>query len=336
MATFDQLSAEQRAIIELVLKQGQSYEELGDTLDMSTARVRKLARSALITLSPVSAAQVDEDWRGPIADYLLGQQSGSDSTSTRSHLRRSETARAWSRSLLDSLDQFYDPANLPTIPAGNGGPPPPKPKSAKKAEAAQDGDDSAPDGDGAPRTGLSPEARAILMRRRIAGAAALALVALLALLVWPVGLLMGDDDEKADAGNNRRAAPRVIGQLVLKPVEGAKGAGVAAIAQRGKQRQLIVQARVTPNKNREAYEVWLYNSDTDARSLGAQVTDRQGTYQGAGPLPRDFARFKFIELSREPVDENRRHSGNSVLRGRIADFVAPPPPSAGGQTQTQP
>ena len=343
MATFDQLSAEQRAIIELVLKQGQTYEALGETLGMSTARVRKLARSALVTLSPVSAAQVDEDWRGPIADYLLGQQSGSDSTSTRSHLRRSETARAWSRSLLDSLDQFYDPANLPTIPAGNGGPPPAKPKPAKKAEAPQDGDDSAPDGDdsapdgdGAPRAGLSPEARAIVMRRRIAGAAALALVALLALLVWPVGLLTGDDDDKADAGNKPRPAPRVIGQLVLKPVEGAKGAGVAAIAQRGKQRQLIVQARVTPNKNREAYEVWLYNSDTDARSLGAQVTDRQGTYQGAGPLPREFARFKFIELSREPVDENRRHSGNSVLRGRIADFVAPPPPSADGQTQTQP
>ena len=32
MATFDQLSAEQRAIIELVLKQGQSYDELGDML----------------------------------------------------------------------------------------------------------------------------------------------------------------------------------------------------------------------------------------------------------------------------------------------------------------
>lgn len=343
MATFDQLSAEQQAIIELVLKQGQTYEALGETLGMPTTRVRKLARAALVTLSPVSAAQVDEDWRGPIADYLLGQQSGSDSTSTRSHLRRSETARAWSRSLLDSLDQFYDAANLPTIPSGDGGaPPPPKPKFAREAKYPQkaqgakepgEATASAPDGDDAPGARLSPEARTIVMRRRIAGAAAVALVALLAILVWPVGVLTGGDDDKADAGKTRRPAPRVIGQLVLKPVEGAKGAGVAAIAQRGRQRQLIVQARVNPNRNREAYEVWLYNSDTDARSLGAQVTDRQGTYQGAGPLPRDFARFKFIELSREPVDENRKHSGNSVLRGRIADFVAPPPPAAKGQTQ---
>ena len=36
---------------------------------------------------------------------------------------------------------------------------------------------------------------------------------------------------------------------------------MAAIAERGKERSLVVQARVVPNKNREAYEVWLYNSD---------------------------------------------------------------------------
>ena len=52
MATFDQLSAEQRAIIELVLKQGQSYDELGDMLGMPTSRVRELARDALVRLSP--------------------------------------------------------------------------------------------------------------------------------------------------------------------------------------------------------------------------------------------------------------------------------------------
>ncbi len=337
MATFDQLSAEQRAIIELLLKQGQTYEALGKTLGISTARVRELARSALVTLSPVSASQVDEEWRGPIADYLLGQQSASESTSTRDHLRRSETARGWARSLLDSLDQFYDAGNLPTIPTGEAGAPP-APKRAKKEKAPTEAGASASDGDQAPRGELSPEARAIVLRRRIAGAAAFAVVALLAILVWPGGVLTGDDDDdnKADAKGKQAAAPRVIGQLALKPVEGAKGVGVAAIAQQGKKRQLIIQARLTPSRNREAYEVWLYNSDTDARSLGAQVTNQQGTYQGLAPLTSDFARFKFIEISREAVDENKGHSGRSVLRGRIEDFVAPPPPTAQGGPQPQP
>ena len=42
MATFDQLSDEQRAIVELVLQQGKSYEELAEMLDMPEARVREL------------------------------------------------------------------------------------------------------------------------------------------------------------------------------------------------------------------------------------------------------------------------------------------------------
>ncbi|MEJ7714672.1 MAG: sigma factor-like helix-turn-helix DNA-binding protein [Thermoleophilaceae bacterium] len=118
MATFDQLSAEQRAIIELVLKQNQQYEQLATMLGLPTSRVRELAREALVRLSPVSAAAVDDDWRGQLADYLLNQQTGPEATATKGHLRRSEAGRGWARSVLDSLEQFYDPASLPTIPAG--------------------------------------------------------------------------------------------------------------------------------------------------------------------------------------------------------------------------
>ena len=103
MATFDQLSDEQRAIVELVLQQGKSYEELAQMLDMPEARVRERARDALVDLAPLSARGVEEDWRGQLADYVLGQQDGPEVTATRGHLRRSEAARSWTRSLLDSL-----------------------------------------------------------------------------------------------------------------------------------------------------------------------------------------------------------------------------------------
>ena len=72
MATFDQLPAEQRAILELVLQRHQSYDDLASMLGMPTPRVRQLAREALAELSPRSAARVDMDWRGQVADYLLG------------------------------------------------------------------------------------------------------------------------------------------------------------------------------------------------------------------------------------------------------------------------
>src|SRR3954447_13475211 len=104
MATFDQLPADQRAIIELLLKRRRTYDALSDMLDMPSSRVRELARDALTELTPVSAARVDPDWRGQVADYVLGQQSGPESAATQGHLRRSEPARAWLVSLVDSLD----------------------------------------------------------------------------------------------------------------------------------------------------------------------------------------------------------------------------------------
>src|SRR5215203_2743496 len=121
MATFDQLSDEQRAIVELVLRRGKSYAELAGMLDMPEGRVRELARAALVELAPVSVAGVEEDWRGGLADYVLGQQAGPEVTATRGHLRRSEGARSWTRSLLDSLEQLYPNGDMPAIPEGERG-----------------------------------------------------------------------------------------------------------------------------------------------------------------------------------------------------------------------
>jgi hypothetical protein len=93
MATFDQLSPEQRAIVELVLRQGKTYSQLAEMLNLPEPRVRNLARDALVELAPVSVRGVEEDWRGQLADYVLGQQSGPEATATKGHLRRSEAAR---------------------------------------------------------------------------------------------------------------------------------------------------------------------------------------------------------------------------------------------------
>lgn len=338
MATFDQLSAEQRAIIELVLKQGQSYDELGEMLGMPTSRVRELARDALVRLSPVSAAAVDDDWRGQLGDYLLNQQSGPESTATRGHLRHSESARGWARSVLDSLEQFYTDGNIPQIPEGEAAPEPRRrrqrkakePKEPRKREPREP----------RRRRELSKGAAAAVRRRRIIGVGALAAIVLFGVLAWPGKvLLFKADDEPASARKASAATPRIVGQLVLRPQgnQGRNTAGIAVIAERSGRRQLIVQAQLPANKDREAYEVWLYNSKGDARSLGAQVTDQQGAFQGAGPLPGNFERFRFIDVSREKVDQERGHSGTSVLRGRISQIQAPPQNAGTGQgDQTAP
>jgi hypothetical protein len=314
MATFDQLSADQRAIVELVLQRGKSYDELADLLGMPEDRVRELARAALVTLTPVTAKQVESDWRAQLADYVLGQQTGPEATATKGHLRRSEPARAWTRSLLDSLETLYE-NGLPQVPAGERATRerrPRRPEREEKPEAARPS-----------RLTLSPAARDAVRRRRLlAGGSAVIVILLVAVLLWPIGVLTGDDDEGDKSSNASSPASQQAGQA----------AGIAVIAQRSNQRQVIVQATLAPNKQRQAYEVWLYNSPTDAKSLGAQVTNAQGTYQGAGPLPKDYARFKYIDVSLEPIDQNRAHSKTSVLRGKLPKLKQP---SAAKKNQAQ-
>jgi hypothetical protein len=319
MATFDQLSPEQRAIIELVLQRGKTYEELADLLAMPEGRVRELARSALVSLAPMTARRVEEDWRGQLADYVLGQQSGPESTATKGHLRRSEAARAWAHSLLDSLDTLYEDG-MPSIPEADRAARARRVRRGRRAvpEAVPE----APEEPAAPtRPGLSLEARKAVRRRRLfAGGAALLVAAAVAVLLWPVGVLTSDEDEGG-------------GQASTTPQAGSRvPAGIAVIAQRDGQRQVVVQAASLPtNRPREAYEVWLYNSPTDAKSLGAQVTDQRGTFQGAGALPSDYRRYRFVDVSREAIDQNRAHSGNSVLRGRIGKLRQAPKKVKKGQ-----
>ncbi|MBD0280944.1 MAG: hypothetical protein ICV69_01935 [Thermoleophilaceae bacterium] len=299
MATFDQLSAEQRAIVELVLQQGKSYEELAGMLEIPETRVRELARDALVELSPLSARRVEADWRGQLADYVLGQQVGPDATATKGHLRRSEPARTWALSLLDSLERLYPNGSMPAIPDGGGG------RVARRAPAA------AP---GARAVEPRPEAHAAIRRRRLMAAAGTAAALLLfAVLVWPIGVLTGDDESGPDQRVGTRAG--------AEQGASARGRGQAIIARQGGERappQIIVTASgLPPSTERSAYQVWLYNSEQDRKSIGAQVTDAQGTLQAGGQLPADYRQYRFIDVTEVAVNGQSLRTGRSVLRGLL-------------------
>jgi hypothetical protein len=314
MATFDQLSDEQRAILELVLQRGQSYENLSGKLALPEARVRELARDALVELAPVTAKKVEADWRGQLADYVLGQQAGPEATATRGHLRRSEAARSWARSLLDSLDGLHGDG-VPSIPdAERGGG-----RAAKRpSRAPEDKPDKAAAATSA-RTPLSRQARDAVRRRRLlVGGGVLALLLLVGLLLWPIGLLTGDDDsgspKKASTGGTPAAATS------------AKMQGQAIIAKQGttgKNQILVSAVGLKPSTAKQAYQVWLYNSQKDAKTLGFAAANKQGQLQGGAALPSDYRRFKFIDISAEPVDRQAAHSGVSIMRGPITLLSKP-------------
>jgi Anti-sigma-K factor rskA/Sigma-70, region 4 len=320
MATFDQLSPEQRAIVELVLRQGKTYDELADMLNLPEPRVRELARDALVELAPVSVRGVEQDWRGQLADYVLGQQSGPEATATKGHLRRSEAARSWARSLLDSLEQFYENGSVPAIPEGERG----------RRAAAAPREPRAREGGG----GLAAAGDPVVRRRLLAGAGALLLV-LLIVLVWPVGLLTGGDDDGGSSSASSTQTSQSTG--AQNQATSDQPAGIAIVVQRNGKKQLLVQAaNLAPSGQSEGYYVWLYNSPSDAKSLGGQVTDRQGNYQALGSFPADYKNYKFIDISRQQIgqDPNVKHSGNSVLRGPMPTLRASTSKKAAALGQT--
>ena len=300
MATFDQLPDEQRAIVELVLQQGKSYDELSDMLGIPEARVRERARDALVDLAPVSAQGVEEDWRGQLADYVLGQQAGPEETATRGHLRRSEAARSWTRSLLDSLEQLYPNGDLPAVPEGERG--------SRRGAAAAPRAAAATPGEPGP---LGPSAQAAVRRRRILAAAAGALVVLVAVLLWPIGLLTGDDDGNKSGGQAASNSPI-----------STKRQGAAIIAKSKGKTQVLVQAQgLKPSTQTTAYQVWLYDSDSKRKSLGATPTDKQGNLQVIGDLPADYKQWKYIDVTSVTVtgqgQDQQVKTGASVLRGLL-------------------
>ena len=327
MATFDQLAADQRAIIEIVLRQGKSYEQIGEMLDLPPARVRELAREALGELAPTTADLVDPQWRGQVADYILGEQTGPEAQATRGHLKRSEPARIWAYSLLDALADFYQEGSRPEIPVGEAG------GGRTRSRAASNGDDG-----GSPlaaprrtRSGgqLSPEARSALMRRRIL--AGIAGLVVLGLLIFGATKIFGGDDNKNDnsgqTANSTTTTPnstqgqgqgQVVAQAVLAPIgKSFKGTGAALVYQSGNQSLAVVRAKVPPSTGKNKYVLWLYNSDKQLAPLAADVTDKQGNFQGAAALPNGWQNYRFFDLTYQTTSGKNVGHGRSVMRGPI-------------------
>src|SRR4051794_9132234 len=330
MATFDQLAADQRAIIEIVLRQDRSYEQIGEMLDLPPGRVRELARDALRELAPFTGDFVDTQWRGQLADYVLGQQTGPEAQATRGHLKRSEPARIWAYSLLDALNDFYADGRRPEIPVGEAG----GRSRTRERAAASNGDAAAgasPLASSPRRTrgggGLSPEAHSALMRRRILGG--LGALVIIALLVFGGLKIFGGDDNgdktktSAASGTSTTASSaqgqgKVVAQAVLAPIgKSFKGSGAALVYQSGNQSLAVVRAKLPPSTGKNKYVLWLYNSDKQLVPLAADVTDKQGNFQGAAGLPKGWQSYRFIDVTYQATSGTKVGHGKSVMRGPL-------------------
>jgi anti-sigma-K factor RskA/sigma-70-like protein len=268
-------------VLEAVLREGRTFGEVADELGESEQQVRSRAEKALVVLAPLTAVALTREERRMLAGYLLSQQSTEEAAESREHLARSEAARSWAASTLDSLERLVHPDAVPEIPA--------------------------------PRRAKRPDRRLL-----IAGACIALVAACVAVAVWPIGLLTGDDAPEDTRSGNAQA--RNLGAVQMTAVNGVSRAthrGGMAITAQGDRRQLVVSAQLPRTRGQQVYEVWLYNDRRSARSLGGGPTDNRGAFQGTAALPADYRDYRYIDISLEQRDGNAAHSGDSVLRGRI-------------------
>ncbi|HEY4277886.1 MAG TPA: sigma factor-like helix-turn-helix DNA-binding protein [Conexibacter sp.] len=115
-AALESLPPDQRAVLQLILKQGRGYTELSGLLKIDEDAVRARAHAGLEALVPNGAgAALTPTRRAQIADYLLSQQDDSDRSITLQHLEDSRAARRWASALRDQLAPLAA-EDLPEVP----------------------------------------------------------------------------------------------------------------------------------------------------------------------------------------------------------------------------
>ncbi len=327
MPSLDNLPADQRAVLQLVLQRGRTYDDIATLLSIDRGAVRQRARAALDALGPDTG--VAPERRALITDYLLGQLPPQVAETTREHMAQSPPERAWARVVASELAPIAS-APLPEISADASG------RDTGTPEPAPGG---APEPAPGPASGPAPGPGSRTGRSsRRGGAVLLGLggLAVVAAVVIVIVLVSGGSNKHSSSTTSTGAAAsttptttatsttptRVVGRVnLLPPGGGTSGAkGVAAVVKQGNNQDIAIVAEgVAPNTKHDAYAVWLYNSQTDAELLGFvnPGVGSNGRFSAARQLPTNAARFKDMVVTLE-TQAQPRQPGRIVLQGQLS------------------
>jgi hypothetical protein len=114
MASLDNLPADQKAVLSLVLQRGRTFDQIAQLLSVDRAAVRRRALEGFDALGPETTLEPLK--RALITDYLLGQLPAAVATNVVASLANSPTERAWARVIAAELAPLAV-NGLPEIPA---------------------------------------------------------------------------------------------------------------------------------------------------------------------------------------------------------------------------
>lgn len=306
------LAPDQRAVLELVLRQGRSYGELSELLAIPERDVRERADAGVRAVAGEPPAGVDS---GRIADWLLGQQPEAEAERTRAAVVGNPHARNWAARAAMHLAELG--GTVADVPPGD------EPAEAPAPRPREVREEPAP----APAAALGVPRSSRLGGALLIGALVLAVGGALYLILG-----RGDDDEpQATAPASESAAtatPTATGSdIVLQGPDGSSAAGLMRLIRRedGAVQFAIAAQDVPANKGKEVYAVWFTREGGTPRRLGfaqSQVT-KEGVLTTGGPqrgdedeFPRWFATYEKVLVTRE-TDAKAKRPGPAVLEGTL-------------------
>src|SRR5215211_6724660 len=132
MSRLEALPADQKSVLQLLLRQGKGYDDLSGLLRLDVEEVRSRAYDALDTLGP-GAAGLPAERRHEISDWLLGQRDPDEAAATRAFVDGSTAGRVWAHGVARELEPLAGD-RLPELPAE--GTAPAQPAAAPAGAAA--------------------------------------------------------------------------------------------------------------------------------------------------------------------------------------------------------
>lgn len=342
MASLENLPPDQRAVIQMVLARGRSYDDIAKMLQIDRGDVRQRALRGLDALGP--STRVPAERRASITDYLLGQLSPGQRDETREKLARSPSERAWARVVASELQSLAED-RLPEIPAAavDGDSVPadvpeasvPAAVPAVAADPARTGSRGTR-GPGGPRTIYQPSSRrggAILL-----GLVAAVVIAVVVVLIVTSGGSSHKSRGTSASATNASSTPAAtsttacnpststtacpIAQINLRSPTKSSTLGIAEILKKGKTTAIAIVAQGVPaNTKHNAYAVWLANSPSDSHAVRLGFVNpgvgKNGRLQTAGGLPSNAASYKDLLVTLE-TKPNPPQPGTVVLQGQFS------------------
>jgi hypothetical protein len=350
MASLDNLPPDQRAVLDLVLQRGRSYDDIARLLAIDRAAVRARALAAFDAIGPDTGLAPES--RALITDYLLGQLPDKVAEQARDRLAESPYERAWARVLASELSSVASKP-LPEIPEG----------TARARSGATDAKTKATSAD--PATGTRPKAadrperapgrriprptdRPSSRRGGVIFLLAGTVVVIVVVVVLIVALSGGKSKKPASTGTaaagtttstssttagagtgttgtatsgttgTSTVKPKVIAQVNMNPPSGGAAKGAALIVQEGTAVGVIIAASgLKPNSN-NAYAVWLSNTPADSARVGfvKQKVGTNGKLETGGALPANASHYSKLLLTLETQNAPKT-PGPVVLQGTL-------------------